>query len=489
MTRQLIKAFEISLSGPAETTPGYPGEAADEGLQPLLLVLLVFIGSLAGCTLTENGQKDNQPLFERVSPGHSNITFENNLAPTEELNTYTYRNFYNGGGVAIGDINNDSLPDIFLTGNQVDNKLYLNKGNFEFVDITERAGVASADVWSTGVSMADVNGDGWLDIYVCKSGPPGGSIRSNELFINNGDTTFTERAGEYGLDVEGLAVDASFFDYDRDGDLDMYLVSNPIRSFSNAEMVPGSIRREFDPEGGNRLFRNELVGVHSGTGEPGFTDVTKEAGIYSSRIGFGLGVNVSDLDRDGWPDIYISNDFFERDYLYLNNRNGTFREVLEHSMASISLSSMGGDIADLNGDGLPELFISDMRGGTPKRLKMNTKYSSWQEYRERVERGYHYQFERNTLQWNRGTVGDGSSELIFSEVSRLSGVDGTDWSWGALIADFNLDGHRDIFVPNVGSPTSTFCSRKAGGYSQAGGYDPVDAGAQRHVFRERESAV
>lgn len=417
-----------------------------------------------GCSLNESQESAGTTLFELIPASKTNIKFQNELSPTEELNTYTYRNFYNGGGVAIGDINNDGLQDIFFTGNQVANRLYLNKGNFTFEDITDRAGLGSPAVWSTGVSMADVNGDGLIDIYVCKSGPPGGENRTNDLFINNGDSTFTEKADEYGLAVKGLSVHASFFDYDLDGDLDMYLVSNPIRSFNNADMVEGNQRRIPDSEGGSRLFRNNLISVDGESQNesiPGFTDVTNEAGIYSSKIGFGLGVNVGDLNRDGWPDLYISNDFFERDYLYLNNKDGTFDEVLEKSMGSISLSSMGGDISDINNDGYPEIFISDMRGATEKRLKMNTKYSTWQEYRERVRKGYHHQFERNSLQLNRGPItidkqeqksenfkNGGPLPVFFSEISRMAGVDATDWSWGALIADFDLDGHRDIFVPN-----------------------------------------
>ncbi len=404
-------------------------------------------------------------MFESIPSSESGITFENSLSPTEELNTYLFRNFYNGGGVAIGDINNDGLPDIVFTGNQVSNKLFLNKGGFRFVDITHEAGLASGGTWTTGVSMADINGDGWLDIYICKSGPPGGERRHNELFINNADNTFTERAKEYGVDVTGLSIHASFFDYDKDGDLDLYLLSNPIRSLDDLEPKEG-LREIPDPGGGNRFFRNELAServnesVTSGVRSQNhnhvpFTDITDQVGIFSSKIGFGLGISVSDVNRDGWADIYISNDFFERDYLYLNNADGTFIEVLPQVMGEISLSSMGGDIADLNQDGFPEIFVSDMLPEAEERTKSKIAFATWDEHNAAAEQGYHHQFTRNTLQLNRGPApmpGDeretGPHLVHFSEIGRLAGVEASDWSWGGLIADFDLDGYRDLFIPN-----------------------------------------
>lgn len=416
-----------------------------------IAIVFFLIGTgLWGCSSRSD---EKTVLFEKVSAGQSGIHFENNLTPSEKLNTYLFRNFYNGGGVAIGDINNDGYADIFLTGNQVSNRLYLNRGNFRFEDITVKAGLASKGVWSTGVAMADVNGDGWLDIYICKSGPPGGKRRYNELFINNGDSTFTEKAAEYGIDITGLSIHASFFDYDRDGDLDMYLLSNPIRSLDELNMKEG-LREIREPEGGNKLYRNDLISKSPGD-SPRFTDVTEQASIYNSKIGFGLGVSAGDVNRDGWTDLYISNDFFERDYLYINNRDGTFREVLVQSLHEISLSSMGGDIADLNNDGYPEIFISDMLPYGQKRLKSKINFRSWEEVRGAVEMGYHHQFTRNTLQLNRGSSpysvapnNDSQPSVYFSEVGRLAGVEASDWSWGGLMADFNLDGKRDIFVPN-----------------------------------------
>ena len=247
------------------------------------------------------------------------IDFINELSYTEKLNPYTFRNFYNGGGVGLGDFDKDGLLDIFFSGNLVANKLYLNKGNFKFNDISIQAGIGSEGVWTTGVSVVDINADGWLDIYICKSGPPGGANRHNELFINDGNgigkiPTFTEMAKDYRLDDQGLSTHAAFFDYDKDGDLDLYLLNNSLRSIGGYDLRKDQ-RKIPDPDGGNKLYRNE------GTF---FTDVTLPAGIYSSAIGFGLGVTIGDINKDGWQDIYVSNDFFEKDYLYINNKNGSF---------------------------------------------------------------------------------------------------------------------------------------------------------------------
>src|SRR5690625_2392710 len=371
-------------------------------------------------------------LFEKLPPSITGVTFENMLTPSEEFNMYIFRNFYNGGGVAIGDINGDGLPDIYLTGNQVSNRLYLNRGNYEFKDITEQAGLRSDGVWTTGVSMADVNGDGLLDIYITKSGPPGGAKRHNELFINNGDLTFTDRAEEYGLAEVGLSTHALFFDYDGDGDLDMYLLNNSFDPVGGYEGITGEARNSPDPMGGSKLFRND-GGV--------FTDVSSEAGIYTSRIGFGLSASVSDVNRDGLPDIYVANDFFERDYLYLNNGDGTFREVLDEQMGSISASSMGSDIADLTNNGWSDIYVADMLPADDRRLKTITTFETWELYNNKSEYGYGHQFTRNTLQLNNG---DGT----YSEVGRLAGTEATDWSWAVLIADYDNNGHQDIYVTN-----------------------------------------
>ncbi|WP_185958336.1 VCBS repeat-containing protein [Fodinibius sediminis] len=390
-------------------------------------ILLLWGG---GCS-KEDTAADQKHLFERVSPSRTNISFTNELHFKQEFNIYRYRNFYNGGGVALGDINNDGLLDIFFTSNMEDNRLYLNKGGWQFEDISAGAGIQGRRAWSTGVSMADVNGDGWLDIYVANAGIVEGDDRKNELYINNGDSTFTEKAGAYGIDHPGLSIHGTFFDYDGDGDLDLFLINNSYRAIGSFELaqVNRTINNE---EGGDRLFENK--------GDK-FVDVSSEAGIISSEIGFALGASVGDVNGDGWPDIYVSNDFFERDYLYINNGNGTFRESLTDQMNSTSAASMGADIADLNGDRYPEIFVTDMLPEEESRLKLNTTFDSWQRYREHVEHGFHHQFTRNTLQLN-------NRNGTFSEVGRWAGVEATDWSWGANIADFDLDGRKDIFVAN-----------------------------------------
>lgn len=376
-------------------------------------------------------------LFELLDHSETGIDFNNELTYNEQFNPYTFRNFYNGGGVALGDINNDGLVDIFFTGNQVSNKLYLNKGNFKFEDITEKAGLAVEGIWSTGVSMADINGDGLLDIYICKSGPLGGEQRHNELFINNGDMTFTEMSKEFGIADEGLSQHAVFFDYDKDGDLDMYLLNNSARSVGINDLRAGQ-RDVRDPFGGNKLYRND-------GGK--FTDVSEEAGIYGSAIGYGLGVTVADINQDGWPDLYVSNDFFEKDYLYINNGDGTFTEKLESMMKEISMGSMGADIADLDNNGWPDIFVTEMLPADLERVKTKTPFEEWDKYQANVKAGYFHQFTRNTLQRNMGKKPN-SDEVYFSEVARQSGVHATDWSWGALIFDIDNDGLRDIFVAN-----------------------------------------
>ncbi|MDN3205377.1 VCBS repeat-containing protein [Algoriphagus sediminis] len=394
--------------------------------------LLLTLGACA-----PKAEQEGNALWKPLLQNQTGIQFRNDLEYTEQVNPYTFRNFYNGAGVALGDINNDGLIDIFFTGNQVSNRLYLNKGKLIFEDITEKAGLASLGVWSTGVSMADINQDGLLDIYVCKSGPPGGPNRKNQLFINQGNNSFQDQAEEYGLDEEGLSQHAVFFDFDKDGDLDMYLLSNSGRSVGVYDLREGQ-REIRDPEGGNKLFRND--------GET-FKDISEEAGIYGSSIGYGLGVTVADLNQDSWPDLYISNDFFERDYLYINNQNGTFTESLELMLNEISLGSMGADVADLNNDGLQEIFVTEMLPATWERIKTKTPFEDWDKYQANLANGYYHQFTRNTLQQNLGFPPE-SDLPVFSEISRITGTDATDWSWGALIFDADNDGLKDIFVAN-----------------------------------------
>ncbi|WP_111611431.1 VCBS repeat-containing protein [Algoriphagus yeomjeoni] len=397
------------------------------------LLILLFFTSLS----CHRKEKSDDMLFQLLSEEDSGISFRNDLAYTEKVNPYTFRNFYNGAGVALGDINNDGLTDIFLAGNQTSNRLYLNLGNLKFKDITDQAGLNSTGYWTTGVSMADVNGDGFLDIYVCKSGPPGGEKRHNELFINTGNLTFSEKSNEYGIAEKGLSQHAVFFDFDKDGDLDMYLLSNSTRSIGIYDLRIGQ-RDTRDPEGGNKLFRND------GTS---FTDVSESAGIYGSNIGYGLGVTVADLNNDNWPDFYVSNDFFERDYLYFNNQDGTFTEVLPELLPEISLGSMGADIADLDNDTRPDIFVTEMLPKELSRVKTKTPFEDWDKFQSNVKAGYHQQFTRNTLQRNLG-FRPGTQTPIFAEVSRMAGVEATDWSWGALIFDMDNDGLKDILVTN-----------------------------------------
>ena len=377
-------------------------------------------------------QSEKGKRFVRTNVNATGIAFENTLTYTEEFNPYTYRNFYNGAGVALGDINNDGLLDIYFTGNIVDNKLFLNKGNWQFEDITESAGVACKGVWSTGATFVDINADGYLDLYVCKSGKPGGARRHNELFINKGDNTFVEKAKEYGLAVEGLSVHAAFLDYDKDGDLDCYVLNNSIRSVGGYDLIKG--QREIpDPnDNGNKFFENQ-------NGK--FVDVTTEVGMFTSAIGFGLGITVSDFNKDDWPDLFISNDFFEKDYLYINQKGSGFIEASDNYFGSLSMGSMGADAADLDNDLQPDLLVTEMLPKTVDRKKTKAKYDSWDKYTLMQRNGYANQMPRNVLQ--RNIEGKG-----FFEVGRKSGVAATEWSWASLLFDMDNDGLRDIFIAN-----------------------------------------
>ena len=387
-----------------------------------LITLSIF---LSGCN------EPSAPKFE-LKDKQIGMEFLNDLIYTEEFNPYTYRNFYNGAGIAIGDINNDGLVDVYFTGNIVDNKLFLNKGNWKFEEITNTAGVACANVWSTGATFADVNGDGFLDLYVCKSGKPGGSNRNNELFINNGDLTFKEQSKEYGLDVTGLSVHAAFFDFDKDGDLDCYVLNNSIRSVGGYDLIEGQRDIVDANNNGNKFFENR---------DNKFYDVTTGVGMYSSSIGFGLGITISDFNNDSWPDLFISNDFFEKDYLYLNTTEGGFDEVSDTYFESLSMGSMGADAADLDNDLLPDLLVTEMLPSTLERKKTKAKYDSWDKYSLTQKRGYSQQFPRNVLQRNMGKNG-------FFEIGRKSGVAATEWSWASLIFDIDNDGLKDIFISN-----------------------------------------
>jgi enediyne biosynthesis protein E4 len=397
------------------------------------LGIVVFI--FLGCTkpedlATENYSRQENSLFTRLTPDDTGIHFINQLIEQEDFDVFRYRNYYNGGGVGIGDFNNDGLPDVFLTSNMGDNRLFLNKGNWKFEDISAKAGVKGIRVWSTGVSIADVNADGFLDIYVCNAGDVKGNNRENELFINNGDLTFHDKAAEYGLADKGFTTHAAFFDFDKDGDLDCYVLNNSYRPVST--LGYRNLRNERDEFGGHKLYRND---------NGFFRDISEKAGIYGSVIGFGLGVTVADVNQDQWPDLYVANDFYERDYLYINNQDGTYREELEKHMGHISMFSMGADVADLNNDGYPEVFSTDMLPQDDYRLKTLIAFETYDVYKLRLKNGYYHQFMRNMLHKNNR---DGT----FSEIGNMAAVDATDWSWGALLADFNNDRYKEIFVCN-----------------------------------------
>ena len=399
----------------------------------LLMIVSVLITS---CTGKNAKDEASTMLFQLLDSTETGVNFVNDLNYNHDFNVYKYRNFYNGGGVALGDINNDGLLDIYFSSNLNSNRLYLTKGGFKFEDITEKAKVGGTKAWSTGVTMADINADGYLDIYVCNSGDIAGDNKQNELFINNGpdksgQVTFTEAAEKYGLDNQGFSTHASFFDYDRDGDLDVYLLNNSYRSIGSFNLQRNE-RFDRDVLGGDKLLRND--------GDI-FVDVSEQAGIYGSVIGFGLGVTVGDLNNDDWEDIYVSNDFFERDYIYINQKDGTFKETLTEQIQSLSGASMGADVADINNDGQIDLFVTEMLPSEYDRLKTVTTFEDWNKYQHNLKNGYYHQFTRNVLQLNNGNS-------TFSEIGRFSGVEASDWSWGALFFDMNNDGLKDLYIAN-----------------------------------------
>jgi len=403
---------------------------------PSILLLTALL--LATCNKPEEGAyiPPENPLFETLSAQSTGVGFINEVEDGEEFNVLSYRNFYNGGGVAIGDVNGDGMDDLYFTANQGPNRLYLNQGDLKFKELAEAGGAAGAMTWSTGATIVDVNNDGRMDIYVCNSGDPGGGNRSNELFINTGideegQPGFTNQADQFGLADKGFSTQAAWFDYDKDGDLDVYLLNNSY--LAPGKINPqGQLRTLPDKDGGDKLLRND------GTS---FTDVSEAAGIYSSRIGFGLGSGLGDVNGDGWTDIYVSNDFWERDYLYINQGDGTFSEELTGRTDHISTASMGSDIADLNNDGAPEIFSTDMLPADNYRIQAATLFNTYNTENIKHRASFHYQLLQNCLQLN-----DGKGN--FREVAPYSGVNATDWSWGALIFDLNNDGQKDIFVAN-----------------------------------------
>ncbi len=400
--------------------------------------LLLFVLVLAvACR-----QQQKASLFEKLSAAESGIDFTNNVTETKENNVFTYQYYYNGNGVAVGDVNNDGLTDVFITGNQTLSKLFINKGNFHFEDATAAAGVAGKAAWKTGANMVDINGDGLLDIYVCYSGFGTDEDRSKQLFINTGNNkegvpVFVEKAAEYGIDAPGTYTSQSaFFDYDHDGDLDMFLL-NHANEFYSPFFNTKRLRTLRHPRYGNRLYRND---------NGHFTDVSMEAGIFGGGNNFGLGIAISDINNDGWPDILASNDFHEQDYFYLNNKDGTFKEVCQQMFAHMSRNTMGVDIADFNNDLMPDVVTLDMLPETHYRQKILQGPDEYDKYTLMVDSGYGRQNNRNMLQLNSGFTPDGMP--VFAEIGQLAGVSNTDWSWASLFADFDNDGLKDLFITN-----------------------------------------
>ncbi len=390
-----------------------------------ILLFLFFLGTVLSCK-----KEDKKPLFVDLNPADSGFVFTNSLSHAEAFNMIDYLYYYDGGGVAVGDLNNDGLSDIYMVSNEGDNALFLNKGNMQFQDVTEIAGLKSPGLWKTGVSMADVNGDGLLDIYLCRLGEYKGVTGKNELYINQGDMVFREEAEKYNLDFVGFATQAAFFDMDNDGDLDVYLLNHSVHSensFGRADL-----RSIVDSLAGDRIYRNDANY---------FVDVSSTSGIYQSTLGYGLGIGLSDFNKDGFTDVFISNDFMENDYLYLNNQEGSFRDVYPQMAAHTSLSSMGSDIADFNNDGLVDIITLDMLPEKEVIRKSTVGEDPHEIFRMKLGFGYMPQYKRNTLQLNRG---DGT----FSDIAMMAGVQATDWSWAPLFADFDNDGWKDLFISN-----------------------------------------
>ncbi len=405
-----------------------------------LFIAVLFL--LSGCNRsgkTEKNQITEKPLFKLLDSTRTNIFFSNNISETFEHNVFNYPAFYNGSGVAVGDLNGDGQDEVYLSGNMTGNKLYFNQGDMHFADITEIAGVAGRPgTWKNGVNMADVNGDGKLDIYICYSGDYDPELRKNQLFINQGANaegipTFKDEAEKYGLADPAYSTQSYFFDYDRDGDLDMLLVNENIKVLTNLDDITiQELRKKPDLQSGSKLYRND--GEH-------FTEVTVKAGLNNSVLSYGLSASISDVNNDGWPDMYVSNDYSIQDHLYINNKNGTFTDQLSNNLDHISMYSMGNNISDVNNDGLPDIFTLDMIPEDNKRQKLLQGFDNYEFFYLNLRNGLYYQYMRNMLHINNGK---GS----FSEIGQLSGISNTDWSWAPLFADFDNDGWKDLFVTN-----------------------------------------
>ncbi len=394
-----------------------------------------FIFALSVILLACNTATNEAPLFEALSAEQTGIQFENKLHPNEQFNMFHYMYYYNGAGVGTGDFNNDGQADIFFASNEGDNQLYLNKGKLQFTEVSKLAQIPQDSAWNTGVSVVDINNDGMLDIYICRLGNFEKFVSKNQLLvcvaIENGIPKYKEAAAEYGLDFSGFSTQASFFDYDQDGDLDVFLLNHSVHQ--NGTFAPRtSFMGTFDPLSGDRIFANN---------NGHFDDVTKASKINSTAISYGLGVVMSDINLDGWVDIYAGNDFHENDYLYINQKNGSFKDEQKERLMHTSQYSMGVDAADLNNDGFPEIVSMDMLPKDPYILKRSLGEDDYDIFQYKISVGYDYQFTRNNLQWNRRNG-------KFSEVGMYAGMFATDWSWATLLMDFDNDGYKDIFVAN-----------------------------------------
>ncbi|RKR14855.1 VCBS repeat protein [Maribacter vaceletii] len=401
---------------------------------PTFFLILLSLSTLLNCSeKASKTKKETKKIFSELSPKKSNISFSNILTENDSLNYFTYGYIFMGGGVSAGDINNDGLIDLFFTGNMVPNKLYLNKGNLEFEDVTKSANITGDSRWYTGVTMVDINQDGFLDIYCSVGGKFG--PKENQLFINNGDTTFSEKAEEFGIAETGNSVQATFFDYDLDGDLDLYVANYPPTPFNAPNQYYRYKKDNPKNKESDKLYRND---------NGHFKDVTKKAGVRN--FGLSLSATVGDINQDGWPDLYVSNDFSSPDHFYINNKNGTFTEMSKNLTKNTSFYGMGVDIADINNDGLLDIFQVDMTAQNNRRAKANMASMNPKLFWSTVNSGFHYQYMQNSLQLNNGIVNDTLPD--FSNISRLAGISSTDWSWGPLLADLDNDGLKDIFIAN-----------------------------------------
>ena len=381
---------------------------------------------------------NNDSLFVSLPSNKTQIKFQNKLTSTTDLNILNYLYYYNGAGVAAADFNNDGLADLYFTGNQTEDKLYLNTGNFQFKDITKQALINNSTPWTTGVTTVDINNDGFLDIYICKIGAHNSIKGNNLLYINegpdnNGIPRFKEAASFYGLDIASFATQASFFDFDKDGDLDLFLMNHSL--YPNSNYGKGSIRREVDQMSGDKLFENK---------QGKFEDVTSQSGIFQGKIGYGLGLSIGDVTNDGYPDIYVGNDFFENDYLYINQKDNTFKEVISKDKTALghtSHFSMGNAISDLNNDSKMDIISLDMLPENLKTYKTSGLEFPYQTYQYYLKNGYAPQFMQNTLHYNNGNE-------TFSETAYLSGIAATEWSWSPIVGDYDNDGFKDLYITN-----------------------------------------